>query len=247
MKLNDAPITGSTSIKIQSKFAKFLFVIACGTAGNAMNETQALAAVKATNFELEKVSPDGSISPLRKLSLSDYLEIGSLLSSGPVTVETAGDTTTVTGDIICALDGDIEPNPQDIYTLKVTDLPAYCSADVYLITQKRRASIHFKYDLAKIYSDVPSLVELSSAHLLGIPKTDLVKVELEADGQDRLELLPAELKSLLVDMNAQAFNINGAVTPAGLNLYTFPVPSANRAYLTATQDKTLIVVNAVRV
>lgn len=247
MKLNDNPITGSASLKVQSKFTKFLFVISCGEAGNAMNATQALAAVLATNFELERVNPNGTISPLQKMSLSNYLEIGSVLSNGPVTVETSGDTTVITGDIIVGFDGDIEPKPLETYTLKITDLPAYCEADVYLIATKKPARIMLGYNKAKVDANIPSLVELSGAHLLGIPKADLVKLELEADGQDRLELLPAELKSQLVDLNSQAFNINGSVTPVGLNLYTFPVPSANRGYVTATADKILTVVNATRI
>lgn len=244
MKLNDAPVAGAGSFKVQSKFAKFLLVIACGEAGNAMNASAALAAIAATTVELERVNSNGTFSPGKPLPLSNYLEIGSVLSRGPVTVETAGDVTTITGDIIFGFDGDLEPKPGETYTLKISGLPAYCKADVYLIATRKPATIGFTYDKAKADAGIASLVELTKAHLLAIPKTDFVKIELESDGQDRLELLAAELKSQLVDLNAQAFNINGAVTPVGLDLYTFPVPSANRGYVTANTDKTLIVVKA---
>lgn len=247
MKLNSGAVTGSYEQVVQSKFMKFLFVINCGVSGTAFNATQALTAVRNTTLELEKINKSGTSTPLRKMSLLNYLEIGSALSHGPVNVTTTGDVTVVEGDVIVGVDGDINPAAGEEYRIKIAGLAANCSMDVYILPIKKDATLIFDYNKTKTYADVASKVDVSAAHLLCMPKADIEKLELEAPDGTRIEFLAPELKQHLNDFNAQAFNINGLVTPVGLDLYAFPVSAATNALFTATADKNLIVVNAQRV
>lgn len=243
MKLNSAPVAGDYTKEVGSRFMKLLFVIKCGIVGTPFSATAALAAVRTATFELEKVNGTGTETIVRKGSLLNYLEIGSALSNGPVTVVTDGDISTVKGDIIIAVDGDIVPVGAEQYNVKVSGLPANVSADIYLLQTGKDAKHIFDYNRVSVVADVPGRIELTGAHLLCIPKGNITKLELEAHDKTRIEYLSAELEQHLNDLNAQAFNINGAVTPVGLDLFTFPVASAFNGFLTCSADVKPIVVN----
>ncbi|SKA21148.1 hypothetical protein [Sediminibacterium ginsengisoli] len=236
-------LPGNSSIKVASRFMKFLIVADC----TGMTAAQAQAAIKTATFEIEKVSRDGNADILKVTSLLDLLEVGTNANDGAVRVITSGGNTKIKGTVNIGFDGDIDPLPNESYTLRVKDLPADCKITINSLETRRNAQTRFDYQKAKGLKDVATPIEIAGTHLLALPKANLVKLELTSPTNEKLTLLPDEIEQHLSEMNTAAFNINGAITPVGLNYFTFPVGSSIRAHVTYTEDTTVMLVNVISV
>lgn len=232
---------GNNAIKVSSRFMKIHVVATC----TGMSATAAQAAIKAASLEIEKVTPSGTSDCVKITSLLDLLEAGTNLSHGAVRVITGGGNTVIKGTVNVGYDGDIEAQPNEWYTVRIKDVPADVSIMLFTLETKKNATMQFDYQKAKALQSVATPIEIAGTHLLALPKANLQKLELTGADGAKLTLLPDELEQHLSEMNPSSFNINGSITPVGLNYYVFPVASSVKAHVTYSADTTVMLINVI--
>lgn len=228
----DAPIIGTGTVKIKSRFHKlgFTIVLLAATLSDAM------AAFYAGTIEGSKEDLKGTTKVLLKQSLGDALEIAGY-NQGSVVVTTGATANNLTsftfeGTLEITPRGSILPLENVTYYFTVAGFPNNSQINVDAYPTLSLASTSFKYDQVAIDAGVETPVDIAQAKWLAIPKDKLDGLQLFYPDGFKHELTPREIKRICAERNEASFVIDGKTTVGSNRLFVLDVATAYQALIT---------------
>jgi hypothetical protein len=229
--------TSNFQTKFSSRFMKLLFVISSAhtTVANA------LTAIRNTKLQLTSTHPSyGTKTRIIKQSLLDLLELN---ASDEGRIRTTGSTTAylIKGSLAVSPDGAIVPTEQEQFTLDVEVSGTSLTVDVYAMDVLQDAFFENNYTVQPCFPNSPTSLNVSNASAIGLPKANLVDLEIEMPNGKKVKYLPAELDEVCDEINESIHNENGLESGGTLNLYVIPVVAAKLAHVTYTAQTNAII------
>lgn len=242
MKVNDNSLTGTSSVKVTSRFKRFLIKIN----SNANNYAAIIAAFANTTVELIKQTPNGEVQIFPVNKLTDYLEVAAASVDGAIQSHAAAGATVVRGNIDVSDEGALSLTGSDFYKLNFVGIPASNSIDVYAIDAPVTSNIHNFYTKVLCNSGVAKDINVSGARFLAIPSASASKLELTYSNGRYVQMENEELRNLCTETNPESLNEDGVVTAGFLNWYVINVADCITARVTLTADASVIKIDYVR-
>lgn len=236
MKLTTAQITTGT-VNCSSRIAKIAVV---GTHATALSLTN----MRLITLEVKSSHPSyGTRTVIFPTPLLDLMEI-SACNEGAIRVT----PTVIQGVIELSESGAIVPLENEQYQITIANNTYSINFDLYSIDVVRNAVDRKEYLPVSCQANAPTPINVVNAEWLAVDKTNLVQVDVEYSGGQRVTYLKAELDQLVSDVNEIALNYWGSATAgvmnmAGYNLYCLPVGEAVRVYVTMSAVANAYVVN----